>query len=381
MYQPNEEERTGIVIDNGSDSVKAGFTGDAAPRSCFRTMVGRSKHAGIMVATGMKSAYVGNEAHEKRGTLDLSYPIQGGEVSNWKDAEKMWHYTFYEALKVPPEEHPVLMTDAPLNSMNKREKMVELLFETFNVPAMYVGMQAVLSLYAAGRTTGCVLDYGHGASHTVPVYEGYALPHSIRKETVVGEDITQYLKELLHEKGYHFSTLAELEVIRELKDRMTYVALDYEKEMVRTKEDLRLIEKRYELPDGSVLHLGEERFKCAETFFKPSLLGKTEALSIHESVVKCIENCEFSIRKTLYDNITICGGSTLFPNFDLRLQSELASSAPPSTVLSVVAAPERKYSAWIGGSILSSLETFGVMWVRKEEFEETGAVIVHRKCF
>ncbi|KAF8176136.1 actin family [Mycena galopus ATCC 62051] len=330
------------VIDNGSGMCKAGC--EDAPRAVFPSLVGRPRQASVMVGFGNKDSYIGDEAQAKRGILALKYPIDHGIVTNWDDMEKIWHHTFFNELRVAPDEHP---------------KMTSIMFETFNVPAFYVQIQAVLSLYASGRTTGIVMDSGDGVSHVVPIYEGFSLPHAIRRMDIAGRDLTDHLVKNLAERGYPFKT-----------ERLCYVALDFEKELQLAAQSS-AVEKSYELPDGQVITIGNERFRAPEALFRPSLIG-SESAGVHETTYNSIQKCDLDVRRELYGNIVLSAD---------RMHKELSMLAPPSVKVKVYAPPERKYSVWIGGSILTSLSTFQNLWISKQEYDESGPGIVHRKCF
>lgn len=261
-----DEEVTAVIIDNGSGMVKAGFAGDDAPRSVFSTVVGRPKVPGIMVGLDQKEVYVGDEAQQKRGVLRMEQPIDHGIVTNWDDMEKVWHHTLFSELRVSAEEHPILMTEASLNPKQNREKMTQIMFEVFNVPALYVSVQSVLALYASGRTSGVVLDSGDGVSHTVPIFEGYAIPHAVQRILLAGTNMTEHLRQLLAKKGYQFTTPAELEIVRDIKETFCYVVSDFEPAMKEAAES-HSCEKNYELPDGRKILIGKERFECPEILF------------------------------------------------------------------------------------------------------------------
>ncbi len=369
-----------IVVDNGTGITKNGYAGEDQPRSVFPTLIGYPKYTSIMtdVEHYTREYYIGEEALQLRGVLRLSYPVGHGIVEDWGAMEKIWHYTFYTDLRIDPAEHPVLLTEPPLNPRPNREKMCEIMFETFNVPALYIAMQAVLSLYASGRTTGLVCDSGTGVTHVVPIYEGFALTHAISRLDLAGRDITEYLMRLLRQRGYALTTSAEKEIVRDIKEKLCYVALDPEKEL-KLAEKVSGMEKSYMLPDGETLTVGVERFLAPEVFFNPGAVGK-ETSPMDEVIVEAVSKCDIDLRRDLYANIVLSGGSTMFPGLKERLTKEIAEMIPENVEVKIIAPPERMYSVWIGGSILASLKTFQKMWVTRKEYKEIGPTVVHR-CF
>ncbi|CAI4215395.1 unnamed protein product [Parascedosporium putredinis] len=313
-----------IVLDNGSGTIRAGFAGE--------------------------DLFIGEKAaSEYRGLLKIRYPLEHGIVTDWDDMEKIW---------------------------DNRDTAAQILFETFNVPALYTSIQAVLSLYASGRTTGIVLDSGDGVSHSVPVYEGFAMPSSIRRIDVAGRDVTEYLQTLLRKSGYVFHTSAEKEVVRHLKETACYISRDpkrEEKEWVGGKHDSgKMFE--YTLPDGHKLKLGPERFRAPEILFDPEIIG-LEYPGVHQIVIDAINRTDMDLRKSLYSNIVLSGGSTLTKGFGDRLLSEMQRLAVKDMRIKIFAPPERKYSTWIGGSILAQLSTFRKMWVSIDDWHENPDII------
>ncbi|NP_001040336.1 ARP1 actin-related protein 1-like protein A [Bombyx mori] len=365
-----------VVIDNGSGVIKAGFAGDQIPKCRFPNYIGRPKHTRVMAGALEGEIFVGPRAEEHRGLLSIKYPMEHGIVTDWNDMEKIWNYIYSkDQLSTFSEEHPVLLTEAPLNPRRNREKSAEIFFETFNVPALFLSMQAVLSLYATGRTTGAVLDSGDGVTHAVPIYEGFAMPHSIMRVDVAGRDVTKYLRLLLRKEGVNLRTSAELEIVKSIKERACYLSPNPLKE-----ETLENERAQYVLPDGTQLEIGPARFRAPEVLFRPDLIGE-ECEGLHEVLMFSIHKSDMDLRKVLYQNIVLSGGSTLFRGFGDRLLHEIRRLAPKDMKIRISAPQERLYSTWIGGSILASLDTFRKMWVSKREYDEEGHRAVHRKTF
>jgi len=378
--ESSEEERQPVIIDNGSGRVKAGFSGEDAPRAVFPSVVGRHKHRAAMIGIAQKETYVGDEAQSKKGILKLEYPIAHGIVTNWDDMEKIWNHTYYNELRVDPEEHNVMVTEAPMNPKVNREKITQIMFESFSVPGLYVAIQAILSLYASGRTTGIVLDSGDGVTHTVPVFEGFSLVHSIERLDLAGRDLTTYMVRILRERlPINLDNSSGREIVRTMKENTCFVSQNYQKDLSNAEASVDLPQD-YELPDGKVVSIASERFRVPEVLFNPGMIGK-EAPGIHQLIQDSISKSDIDLRRALYENIVLSGGTTMFTGLEQRLQAEVGKLAPSSVKTRVIAPPERKYSVWMGGSILSGLSSFQDMWITKDEYEEAGQCIVHRKCF
>ncbi|KAG6902866.1 Actin-2 [Termitomyces sp. Mi166 len=334
-----------VVIDNGSGAIKAGFAGLGQIPPLILSVnflvisVGRPKHIRVMAGALEGDVFIGRRAQEFRGLLKIKYPMEHGIVTDWDDMERIWSWvyaeelgTLSEELSSDPTQHPVLLTEAPLNPRSNRDVAAQIFFDTFNVPALFTSVQAVLSL-----------------------------------------DVTDHLQLLLRKAGHHLHTTAEREVVRTIKEKCCYVAVNpvkEEKDTLGRTEDFRL-------PDGNVVQLGPERFRAPEILFNPELIGQ-EYAGVHQVVVDSINRVDLDLRKSLFSNIVLSGGSTLCRGFGDRLLNEVKKLALKDIKIKIYAPPERKYSTWIGGSILAGLSTFKKMWVSAEEYQEDPDII-HKK--
>ena len=357
---------------------KAGFADDDYPMSVFPSIIGTPRMPGIRVGTEQKEFYIGYEAQAKQHCLKLKYPIEHGMISNWDDMEKLWHHTFYNELKTNPDEHPVLLTDVLLNCKPNREKMIEIMFDEFKVPAFFVINSAYLALYSSGKTTGVVVDSGGGVTQVAPVYEGYPLYQKERID-LGGRDITNRLvRLLLDERGHSFYDSPEREIVTDMKEKLCYVAWDYNEEMSRSRSSSDF-EKEFELPDCSKITLGKERFMAPEALFQPNLIGLNFD-GVGETTYKSIIGSCLYMRRELFGNIVLSGGTTMLPGFRERLSRELINKVSPNMRVNIGAPYDRKYSVWEGGRTLSSLSSFQQKFVTRQEYEEEGPRIVHRTC-
>lgn len=402
-----------LVLCMGAGTTKFGRSGDDAPQ-VFESIVARRRRqprlsvpllpsmtgdSGSSMTRSMRGprpsmpgaqgedVFVGNAARDHLVILDNKRPIHFGPTTfswgptcswglttDWNDVERIWHHMFFNELKVGPERHPVLLTEPPLNPKANREEMIKRMFDNFNVPAAYLALQPVLSLLASGRATGVVVDSGYGVSQVTPIYEGYAVTHAISSIGLAGRDVTDHLELALSRQGFQFTIPTEKAYVGHIKERECRVALDYTSEMRGDERRICQIDLEHSFT------LDIECILCPEVLFQPRLAGKQFG-GIHELVHGAIQRCDADMRSKLWNNIVLSGGTSMLPGFVERISKELTLSAPSAVMLKVVAPPDRMASAWIGGSMLSSMSCFEQMCISSKDFDEMGPSIVHQKCF
>lgn len=360
-----------VIIDNGSGTCKAGLSTDEEPSHVFPEVIGKPRK--VWQKDLEKEAYFGNEINDVRGKCSVNYPLENGIIENFGDMELIWEHTFMDQLNVNPADHPVLLTEPPYNPKVSRERMVEIMFETFGVPLLNISIQGVLALLGQGRTTGLVLDSGEGVTHTIPVFDGFGLPPGIQRLDLAGRELNTLLAKLLAQEGNCLTTTTEQHHVRCMKEQHCYVALDPAKEFAEAIN--------YKLPDGREIPLVDERWKCPEALFNPSIVG-LEALGIGGIVWESISRCEVDLRKPLQSNIVLSGGSTMFKGFPERLQKELRGFAPTAAQanIRVVTSPCQKHAVWTGAQVFANLRSMQEdQWMSYEDYEEYGASFIHEK--
>ena len=372
----NNEDEPAVVIDNGSGLTKAGFSGDDDPKCVFPTVLGIPKKEGFIVGLEQKDFYIGEEALKKKDDLQIHYPIDQCQIKSWNDMEKIWNHIFVNEVRVQPYTQPLLFAEPSIGGKARREELAKFFFES-GVPKMYFAIQDVLSLYSVGRTSGFVLDFGFDSLRTIPIYEGYAISHAISSIPLGGKHLNNFLLKMLKEKEKN--KVDDIEVAREIKEKQCMVVLDYDN-AIKESQEIGKIDKIHTLPDGSKISISSEQFKCPEALFQPNFVG-IDCDGCHKVAFDSISKCDLDVRKDMYQNIVLVGGTSMFEGIKKRVKKEIKALAPSTVKVKVIASPERKYSVWIGGSLISSLPQFKIMWITKQAYDEVGPTIVYRKCF
>ncbi|XP_004711106.1 actin-like protein 7A [Echinops telfairi] len=375
MEKPKPQVTKAVVVDLGTGYCKCGFAGLPKPTHVISSTVGKPYMETAKTGDNRKETFVGHELLCPEVRLKLINPLRHGIIVDWDSVQDIWEYLFRHEMKIAPNEHAALVSDPPLSPHTNREKYAEMLFETFNTPAMHIAYQSRLSMYSYGRTSGLVVEVGHGVSYVVPIYEGYPLPSITGRLDYAGSDLTTYLMSLMNHSGKYF-TEDQMYIMEDIKKKCCFVALDplTEKKVPPPEHTI-----QYTLPDGHEITLGQERFLCSEMFFKPSLI-KSMQLGLHTQTVSCLNKCDVALKRDLMGNILLCGGSTMLRGFPNRLQKELSSMCPNDSP-QVNVLPERDTAVWTGGSILASLQGFQPLWVHRSEYYEHGPFFLYRRCF
>ncbi|KAF0694016.1 Aste57867_15075 [Aphanomyces stellatus] len=391
-----------IVLDNGSGSIKVGFSGEDSPRGIFHNTFGVPRNPEWLVSHngGIKpdrDFFVGKECTPVREHLETVDPIQRGVITDWEAMEKVWDYTFEHEMRMNPEalNMPILVTSASPTPKAQLEKTAQLFFESYKATAFYSMQQCVLSLFASGRTRGLVLEAGHGSSHAVPVFEGYALPHATLHLGIGGYDITKHLELLLSKHGHALKSFSHT-LFADMKESHCYTPSAAGSTISGNQPgaDDAQGNKPFELPDGSIITINQEcRSKATDVLFHPNHLpddhAAKQAKSFPDLACQAISMCDKDLQKDLRAAVVLSGGTTMIPGLSQRLHQELQAQLHETDIRIV---PDyntrergynthRKIAAWIGGSMFASLPTFKDIQITRQEWDEYHESILDRKCF
>lgn len=357
-----------VIIDNGTSSIKAGFSEDEQPKIEIPSVIGTPKD------TSSKNIYIGDVAISTP-LVNIRRPINRGVIQNWDDIEKIYDEIF-QKLQVDQSEYPIFLTQPINNPKPNREKMMNIMFEKYNVPSYYVANGAAIDMFASGRTTGLSFSSGEGCTQIAPIYEGYSIPEGMTRFNFAGQDMTEALKLLLQQKGIAASSYKELLPIKEIKEKYCYVPLDFEAEKQKD------VKKQTVNCHNQSIEIDEEQFTCGEILFQP-YIGNLEYDGIDEYIIESIFKCSDEMWKDFVGNVCITGGNTLFKGIGERLEKQISNNEKvrPNWKVKVVAESNRKYGTFEGSSILAALATFPQMTVTRDLYDDAGPGIVHRHNF
>ncbi|KAN0034174.1 hypothetical protein ACTFIV_000660 [Dictyostelium citrinum] len=382
MTDINNQKEIGrsVIVDCGSGFTRVGFSNEElTSRNVFPTIVGKTKYYEVLFGVPSKKVeFSGHEVETQKSNITIKHPIDRGSIVNWDDMEKLLNYSFHQVLNISCEEHPILITDSPFNSKANRERITQIMFETYNAKSISIINRASLSLIGSGtKESGIVSHCGYGESYSVPIYQGKIITNAMSRLPLGGNDLSNCLMEFFKKRDYKFNTHSEDLIVNDIKEKLSYLSLDY-KDIQQTATTSSSY-KDYELIDGRVISLSNELFQSTEPLFQPSLIGGCESLGIHEHIYNSFLRCNIETRTQLLNNIVLSGGSTLIKGFSDRLSKELSNLAPSSLKFNIIVNPDRKNLSWIGGSIVSSLPTFRQQWITLEDYDEYGPQIVNSK--
>lgn len=399
-----------VVIDNGTGYTKAGYSGNTTPDYVFPTAIAAADEGASDIAAGGREGIrdldfsVGHDALANT-RLSTTYPIRHGVVENWTAMERLWQRCFFDYLRCDPEEHHVVLTEPPLNPPENREYAAEIMFETFNVPGLYIGVQAVLALAAAftqvapgERTlTGTVIDSGDGVTHVIPVAEGYVIGGAIKHIPLAGRDITAFVQQSLRERGEPVPPQDSLDVARRIKEGHCYVGQDIVREFQRfdANPGKHFAKASFTNPrtrSSYSVDVGYEQFLAPELFFNPEIYSPDFTKPLPEVVDEAILQSPIDTRRGLYGRVVLSGGSTMFRNFHKRLQQDLkervdrrlaanvarlgarhqTSAAPQEMKVKVISHEFQRYAVWFGGSMAAYQDGFRRHVITKARYQEEG---------
>jgi len=399
-----------VVIDNGTGYTKMGFAGNTEPQFILPTMIATLEGKGQQKAATQKKGvedldfYIGDEAVAMSKTYSIFYPVRHGQVENWTHMEYFWEQCIFKYLRAEPEDHYFLLTEPPLNAPENREYTAEIMFESFNVPGLYIAVQAVLALAASWTSknvkertlTGTVIDSGDGVTHVIPVAEGYVIGSSIKHIPLAGRDITTFVQTLMRERNEPIPPAESLEVAKRVKEQYSYVSPDIVKEFAKYDTEPEKWFKTYEGKNSVTkapysVDVGYERFLGPEIFFNPEIFSSDFLTPLPKVVDDTIQTCPIDARRGLYKNIVLSGGTTMFKDFGKRLQRDIKRSvdwrikrseelsggklkAVPLDV-NVISHHMQRYAVWFGGSMLASTPEFYKVCHTKAAYDEIGPSI------